>query len=632
MRPSCFRYTSAPHAALFLAAAAMILPLRAVDLKLDVNQRSTTNNVPANTEGGFQALALDPMPTGALSGTFSRTFGAQTVTLTSSLPGTVTYDDRKRAAPTNTGGFTQQAILQDFIFSIYSAAVPDSINGGLNIEIAGLTPGKEYAVTLWSYDNGSTGSRVSDWSANGVLKVEDYTFNGSTLPATNEQHQMNFTSTADGSGKILIEGRRDSNNTSHGVFLNGLWVRDLFEDTEPDGMADGWETAHGLSVGNNDSALDPDNDTSTNLQEFQADTDPQDNDSDNDTLLDGYENKSGAWVSAINTGTHPLAPDTDGDGLGDALENPDLPWAGPSQPGTNPNLADSDGDTFFDGEEVNWPSSPRDALQFPNPAAGGTLAVDLENLIESRQPGFEVIMGTDTAGVDSVFGIYGPYTVTITAAGSTNLQGRDRGTTSAVGGFTPMFRDFIFAQTSDTDGDGLDVTITGLAPLTWYPVTLWSWDPTSAGTPRHSTWLAGDGNNPPAVKVPLYVLDNAAALPASANDRRMKFDALSDSSGQLVIQGRKEDGYTGSTINVFLNAFVIGPPVTPIRFTAIAGPQLTWTSDDIGVYRVRTSPDLTQWTTLNGAVDGQAGTTSFTDTTVPAGTMRRFYQVDRVSP
>jgi hypothetical protein len=47
-------------------------------------------------------------------------------------------------------------------------------------------------------------------------------------------------------------------------------------DLDGDGMADSWELAHGLIVGVNDANLDPDGDGFTNLQEFLADTDPQD--------------------------------------------------------------------------------------------------------------------------------------------------------------------------------------------------------------------------------------------------------------------------------------------------------------------------------------------------------------------
>lgn len=51
----------------------------------------------------------------------------------------------------------------------------------------------------------------------------------------------------------------------------GIWP-----DAEPDGMPDGWEIAHGLSATTDDSALDPDNDGVTNLDEFLGGSDPHD--------------------------------------------------------------------------------------------------------------------------------------------------------------------------------------------------------------------------------------------------------------------------------------------------------------------------------------------------------------------
>ncbi|MBI4659516.1 MAG: lamin tail domain-containing protein [Verrucomicrobia bacterium] len=47
------------------------------------------------------------------------------------------------------------------------------------------------------------------------------------------------------------------------------------EDRDNDGIPDSWEMQHGLSVGLDDAALDPDNDGMTNLQEYIAGTDPK---------------------------------------------------------------------------------------------------------------------------------------------------------------------------------------------------------------------------------------------------------------------------------------------------------------------------------------------------------------------
>ena len=136
--------------------------------------------------------------------------------------------------------------------------------------------------------------------------------------------------------------------------------------------------------------------------------------------------------------------------------------------------------------------------------------------------------------------------------------------------------------------------------------------------------------------MPLYV-HQGTTPPASPADRRMQFIARSNSAGELVIQGRKENGYTASTINVFLNAFIIGAPVVelpPIVITALGpwtpqGLTLTWTSQAGVRYKVEASPNLAGWTPLNDNITGLAGSTTYTDTTA-AGATERFYRVSRV--
>ncbi len=167
-------------------------------------------------------------------------------------------------------------------------------------------------------------------------------------------------------------------------------------DRDGDGMPDDWEDANGFNKNLDDSGGDPDTDGSTNLEEFQNETDPRnpdsdddsltdgkesnsglwggpnntgtdpnDDDTDNDGLSDGIEGNTGIWISPTATGTNPLIADSDGDGLLDGLENPDLPFAGPSQPGTDPNRGDSDGDSHGDGIEIAGGSDPTDQASEP---------------------------------------------------------------------------------------------------------------------------------------------------------------------------------------------------------------------------------------------------------------------------
>ncbi len=86
-------------------------------------------------------------------------------------------------------------------------------------------------------------------------------------------------------------------------------------DDDGDGLPNQWETDHGLdpnsSSGVNGADGDLDNDTLTNLEEYQRGTLPNSPNSDSDTLTDDFE---------VQLGTNPLEPDTDGDGINDDIE------------------------------------------------------------------------------------------------------------------------------------------------------------------------------------------------------------------------------------------------------------------------------------------------------------------------
>lgn len=99
---------------------------------------------------------------------------------------------------------------------------------------------------------------------------------------------------------------------------------------------------------------DSDNDGLSDGQEaFVLGTDPNNNDSDDDTLLDGVETNTGIWLSTSNTGTDPLSNDSDSDGLSDGVETNTAEYIDASDTGTDPNDSDTDNDGLLDGAETN---------------------------------------------------------------------------------------------------------------------------------------------------------------------------------------------------------------------------------------------------------------------------------------
>ena len=184
-------------------------------LALDFNDRSFTGA--GYTAAGFTEFIMDG--TTAVQTTATRTIGAQTVTVTGSG---VTLDDRERTGvPANNGAFTENAQLRDFVFASSGAA-----GTGLDVTVGGLTANTQYLLEVWSYDPSSgTTVRTSDWTVNGATLWDDYGFNGSNLPVTNNDYKMAGTFTTNASGQLAISGRLVVNGAA--VFLNSLRVSSL---------------------------------------------------------------------------------------------------------------------------------------------------------------------------------------------------------------------------------------------------------------------------------------------------------------------------------------------------------------------------------------------------------------------
>jgi hypothetical protein len=119
-----------------------------------------------------------------------------------------------------------------------------------------------------------------------------------------------------------------------------------YNDTDSDGLHDAVETGTGVYFSADNTGTDPNNadsdgDTLTDGDEVLIhQTDPNNTDSDGDTVLDHTE---------IMNGTNPNLADTDSDGLDDSQE---ITY------GTDPNLADTDSDGLDDSQEITYGTDP----------------------------------------------------------------------------------------------------------------------------------------------------------------------------------------------------------------------------------------------------------------------------------
>ena len=177
-----------------------------VILRVDFNDRSSATA----TQAGFDSFVVSG--NGVQTIDVTRSFGDIDVTISdASGEG---YDDKKQFGPVNAGDFTEAQLLQDFVYSLDKTGT-----GGVDVTIAGLTADQAYTVSLWSFDTFANGSRVSDWSINGVVVASNYTFDGADdppPPPSNDTYKMEAIVNADSDGRLVIQGRRDTTSVNSG--------------------------------------------------------------------------------------------------------------------------------------------------------------------------------------------------------------------------------------------------------------------------------------------------------------------------------------------------------------------------------------------------------------------------------
>ena len=391
-------------------------------------------------------------------------------------------------------------------------------------------------------------------------------------------------------------------------------------DSDGDGLRDEWETEH---FGNLDQTADgdPDGDGLNNLAE-QDKANPNKADSDDDGVDDGVE---------ITDGTEPGKPDTDGDGLNDGAEK---------AAGSNPKDKDSDDDGLSDGDEVNTHGT--------NPTESDT---DGDGFDDEA----EISRGTDPKDPKSnpevQVGDEIPLTIGIPAQ------------SSQLGGFGPeLALDDVANFTHTQAGQGLPATWQLLLPDTYsfQSVTIWNRDASDETLGCCPSRLRDitiqivdfDGDvesefsegrivyesellNPENVIGGGVFDDGAISLTATPGGAagnlirviRTPDEDLSGTDGQ-----GNNDEPTVLSIDLIRATGRLGTgipfAITSIEHDSEAGTAtVTWTSNPGIAYAIEYADDLEAWIELDDGIEGEAGTTSFTDSSIPQGAAERYYRV-----
>ena len=266
---------------------------------------------------------------------------------------------------------TRPAVTENLSFEVDTWMNGDPEQG---LNISGLNNGLD--VGQLAFTNGiilNDGQRVS-----GTVEIEWDPATGASFRTTGLQTNAEFSAIDTGefigndSYTFIISARVGGANQD--LFIDNLRINaGAPVDSDSDGLSDSYEIANGLDPdddgtigetspgaqdGPHGSLGDPDQDGLNNSQERDLRTNPQDEDTDGDGLLDSVEDNTGTFLSTFLTGTNPLNTDSDGDGLPDAIENPTLPFVDHQQPGTDPNNPDTDGDSMGDHIEITSGRNP----------------------------------------------------------------------------------------------------------------------------------------------------------------------------------------------------------------------------------------------------------------------------------
>ena len=399
-------------------------------------------------------------------------------------------------------------------------------------------------------------------------------------------------------------------------------------DADNDGMDDAYEDANSLDKNVDDSAGDLDSDNSTNLEEYIRGTDPNNDDTDDDGVLDGNEDGGGTFVSATETGTDPLVADTDEDGLADGVEDGGGTFVSATQTGTDPNKADTDGDKQKDGFEVNRSTDPND----PNSKSAvptitlidGLLGGDLTDPEDDGVDGETIFADGDnpqtagenfnwisiTANAEEYFGDFGG------SEGSFDVFDNQIG-----GGQNKLC----------CGGEPVEITVQFEGAVSLTHITLTSSNDTPGRDPLD---FEIQGSNDGTVFETIYARADDESIWGGARDLTAQIDLPSPSDAYEYI--RYAVTRTGIGVHAISEIEYFGEtgPVAPLQISSIDVNSatnevtLTWNSRDNRTYSVFTSSDMTGFSEdVDDSIPSGGDLTSFTFALSDPIDVRRFFRV-----
>ncbi|MCC7475814.1 MAG: PEP-CTERM sorting domain-containing protein [Pirellulales bacterium] len=208
-------------------------------LAVDIDDRTAFDS--PNGVAGFESFTLSTTTgttTRALAGGFSVSVApfddhVDENSVTAGVQdGTGTLDDRDRSAPVDSGSLTIAQLYDDFIYAT-STVGP---TGGLDLTISGgtLQSNKPYLVSIYSYDNTTSGYRTTKWLdvTRPIVPILTTGWDGDVLPTTNDQYKFSGVALTNGSGVLSLQGRSTaghstSGSTKNAVFLNAFEINDF---------------------------------------------------------------------------------------------------------------------------------------------------------------------------------------------------------------------------------------------------------------------------------------------------------------------------------------------------------------------------------------------------------------------